>query len=279
MSVWRFDGKRAIVTGCSSGMGQEVVRELVELGAAVTGLDLAPPNVALQQYVQIDLSDAASIDAAVAQLTGPYDVLFNCAGISGAFDPMKVMAVNFLGMRHLTEAVVPHLREGSAVAGISSTAAVGYEERMADLLDFLETKTFDEGLRWCEKHPEQFAKGGYAFSKGAVIVYSMLNAVEHAPRNIRFNTIGPGVTDTPFLDDTRRKIGEEGLARIPKPLGRLARPEEQARVLVFLNSDAASYLTGQNIWVDAGFMAGAVTGTIDGSLLGYNRRPSQPLGG
>lgn len=272
MSVWTYAGKRALVTGCSSGMGQEVARELLELGADVTGLDLTAPTVSLQRYLPIDLSDVASIDAAVDGLEGPFDAVFNCAGISGAFAPLKVMAVNFLGMRHLTESVLPLLRSGSAVAGISSTGAVGFEDRMTDVLDFLGTRTFQEGLEWCEAHPEQFANGGYGFSKCAVIVYSMLNAVEHAPKNIRFNTIGPGVTDTPFLDDTRRKIGEEGLARIPKPLGRLARPEEQARVLVFLNSDAASYLTGQNIWVDGGFMAGAITGRIDGTTLGYRRR-------
>ena len=277
MNVWRYDGKRAIVTGCSSGMGQKVVRELRELGAHVTGLDIAAPSLDPDVFVPVDFGDVASIDKAVDHLDGTYDVLFNCAGISGAFDSMKVMAVNFLGMRHLTQAVIPRLRDGGAVAGIASTAAVGYEERMDDLLDFLRTATFDEGMRWCEKHPEQFTNGAYAFSKGAVVVYSMLKAVEQAPRNLRFNTIGPGVTDTPFLDDTRRKIGEEGLARIPKPLGRLARPEEQARVLVFLNSDAASYVTGQNIWVDAGFMAGAITGSIDGAVLGFNRRPSQPL--
>ena len=79
---------------------------------------------------------------------------------------------------------------------------------------------------------------------------------------IRINCIGPTVTDTPFLADTIKTYGEGFIDAFPKPLGRVSRPEEQARALIFLNSDAASYITGQVLWTDGGYMGGVTTGLI-----------------
>jgi NAD(P)-dependent dehydrogenase (short-subunit alcohol dehydrogenase family) len=71
-------------------------------------------------------------------------------------------------------------------------------------------------------------------------------------RGIRINCTGPGVTETPILDQLRGAYGQGFLDDIPKPLGRVSEPEEQAAVLVFLNSQAASYISGQVLWVDGG---------------------------
>jgi NAD(P)-dependent dehydrogenase (short-subunit alcohol dehydrogenase family) len=73
------------------------------------------------------------------------------------------------------------------------------------------------------------------------------------------NTIGPGITDTPILDDTSKKLGQEHMAAFPKPLGRIATPVEQAWALMFLNSNAATFVTGSNLWVDGGYEAGVAT--------------------
>ncbi len=105
--LWRYDGRRAVVTGCSSGIGAEVARQLTELGAEVVGLDLKRPARKLDEFHEIDLSDPASIDRAAAAIDGPVDALFNIAGVSsGIGNPLLVVTINFLGMRHFTEALI-----------------------------------------------------------------------------------------------------------------------------------------------------------------------------
>jgi NAD(P)-dependent dehydrogenase (short-subunit alcohol dehydrogenase family) len=269
MNPWSYEDETVVVTGCASGIGREVAREVAELGARVIGLDVNEPTVEVDDYVPVDLESTASIDTAVAAIRPPLAALFNCIGISGAFPAEKVLAVNFLGTRHLTEALLSHIKVGGAVGGISSTAAAGYESDLPTYRDLAATAGFDEGMEWGRTHIDRLEADSYKLSKAALIVYSMMRSFDLASRPVRFNTIGPGVTDTPFLDATRRKIGQAGLAAIPKPLGRLARPEEMARVLVFLNSPAASYITGQNIWVDGGFTGAAIAGRLDGSVLGF----------
>ena len=271
-----YAGQTALVTGCSSGMGREVAKDLAQRGARVIGLDRQGSPDLLDKFVEVDLAEPDSIDRAVGSLPDRVDALFNCAGISGAFEPMQVMAVNFLGLRHLTESVVPRMSAGSAIASISSTAAVNYEDRLITLTDLVTTTDFSGGRQWCEAHRDLVGADAYSLSKGAVIVYTLRRSFELAAIPVRVNCIGPGVTDTPFLEATRRRIGEEGIAAVPKPLGRVARPEEPARVLTFLNSEAASYVTGQVVWVDGGFVGAAVAGLLDGSVLGYQpRRPPQ----
>jgi NAD(P)-dependent dehydrogenase (short-subunit alcohol dehydrogenase family) len=263
--LWRYDGRRVVVTGCASGMGQETARALIDLGAHVVGLDLHEPSVGVKEFHTLDLSDPASVDAAVAAIGGPVHALFNVAGISsGAGNPLKVMAVNFLGTRALTEGLLPFMEAGSAIAGVSSVAAMGYAANLVKVSEFLAAGAggFAAGRAWCEANPDELVGGGYGFSKQAIIVYTMMQGVELGPRGIRINCIGPTVTDTPFLADTVKTYGKEFLVKFPKPLGRVARPDEQARVLCFLNSDVASYVTGQVLWTDGGYSGGVTTGLI-----------------
>ena len=251
--LWRYEGKRVVVTGCASGMGQEAARELIDLGAHVVGLDIAEPTVAVKEFRRLDLSDPASVDAVAAAVGGPVHALFNIAGISsGAAPPLKVAEVNILGPRRLTEALLPTMEAGSAIAGVSSLAAAGYASNIPTVQEFLATGArgsgvprdgFAAGRAWLEAHPDALGNG-YNFAKQAIIVWTMMQGVELGQRGIRINCIGPTVTDTPFLADTIKTYGEGFIDAFPKPLGRVSKPEEQARALLFLNSDAASYITG-----------------------------------
>lgn len=263
-----YSGCRAVVTGCASGIGAALVGQLTELGADVVGLDVRPPDLELNEFHHVDLSDPASIDEAVAAIGGPVDALFNVAGVSsGIGNPVLVVKINFLGTRHLTEALAPRMPSGSSIVSVSSLAASGYAENMQEVAGLLNTPTFAAGLAWCDEHPDAHADGGYRLAKEAIILYAMKNAVPLGSRGIRINCTGPGVTETPILDQLRARYGQAYLDDIPKPLGRVSNPAEQAAALVFLNSRAAGYVTGQVLWVDGGNLASRVAANLEGSAL------------
>jgi NAD(P)-dependent dehydrogenase (short-subunit alcohol dehydrogenase family) len=272
--LWRYDGKRVVVTGCASGIGEHVARQLTDLGAEVVGLDVRRPALQLKEFHEVDLSDPASIDQAAATVAGQVDALFNIAGVSsGIGDPLRVVTINFLGTRQFTEALIPAMPPGSAIANVSSLAASAYRENAVVTAGLLETATMAEGIEWCQRNPEPVADGGgYRLSKEALILYGMANVATLGAKGIRINCTAPGVTDTPILDELRSAYGQEFLDSFHTPLGRVAGPDEQATVLVFLNSDAARYITGQVIWVDGGSVAERVFGDVSDAREVERRR-------
>ena len=263
-----YGGRRVVVTGCASGIGAALVGKLVGLGADVVGLDLHPPAFELNEFHAVDLSDPASIDAVVGALGGRVDALFNVAGVSsGIGDPLLVVKIDFLGTRHLTEALIPRMPPGSAIVSVSSLAASAYAENQGEVAGLLRTESFDDGVQWCLDHPDALADGGYRIAKEAVILHAMANAVPLGAKGIRINCTGPGVTETPILDQLRSRYGDDYVDGFPKPLGRVSNPAEQAAALVFLNSPAAGFVTGQVLWVDGGILASRVAAMMEGSAL------------
>jgi NAD(P)-dependent dehydrogenase (short-subunit alcohol dehydrogenase family) len=254
--LWRYDGRRAVVTGCASGIGEHVARQLQDLGAEVVGLDRKAPALRLKEFHEVDLADQASIDRAVAAIDGPVDSLFNIAGVSsGIKNPLLVVTINFLGTRHFTEALIPAMPPGSSIANVSSLAASEYRANAVVAAGLLNTTSMADGIAWCKQHPEALADGGYRLSKEAIILYGMSNVGRLGAKGIRINCTAPGVTETPILDQLRGAYGQEFLDSFQTPLGRVAEPDEQAGVLIFVNSHLANYITGQVIWVDGGAVA------------------------
>jgi NAD(P)-dependent dehydrogenase (short-subunit alcohol dehydrogenase family) len=262
--LWRYDGRRAVVTGCASGIGAHLVRQLTEVGAHVVGLDKQQPSGDVAEFYNVDLTDPASIDRAVASVGDRVDALFNVAGVSsGIGDPLLVVTINFLGLRHLTEAVVDRMPAGSSIVSVSSLAARAYRDNQQVTGGLLHTTTMGDGIGWCERNPDVLADGGYRLSKEAIILYTMRNVSRLGAQGIRINCTGPGVTETPILDQLRTAYGQGFLDDIPKPLGRVAGAAEQAAVLIFLNSRAASYISGQVVWVDGGNVGAAIARELE----------------
>jgi NAD(P)-dependent dehydrogenase (short-subunit alcohol dehydrogenase family) len=263
--LWRYDGRRVVVTGCASGIGAHVARQVADLGGEVIGLDIKPPSDGFGRFIPLDLSDPESVERAVEAVGDRVDALFNVAGVSsGIKDPLRVVTINFLGTRLFTEALVPRMPAGSAIANVSSLAASAYRENAPVTVDLVNTDSVAAGIDWCKRNPEALTDGGgYRLSKEAIILYGLTHVAALGAKGIRINCTAPGVTDTPILDQLRSAYGQEFLDSFHTPLGRAADPEEQASVLTFLNSRAASYLTGQVIWVDGGTMGETdLSGTV-----------------
>ena len=261
-----FEGQRVVVTGAFSGMGEAAARLLVELGAEVHALDIKQVEAPVKQYIQTDLSKRESIDAAVAKIPGEIHSLFNCAGLPGPpFSALDTMLVNFVGLRHLTEALLPRIPEGGAVGSITSVAGMGYRKNLDNVLALLDTPDFDAGNAWCEAHPE--AANGYIFSKQCIIAYTKRRAGELAAQGVRVNCLSPSPTDTPMMDSFTAQVPKEFMdEHFQAPIGRNASSEEMAEPLVFLNSRAARFVSGVNLFVDFGYEAQVDAGQRPGLL-------------
>jgi NAD(P)-dependent dehydrogenase (short-subunit alcohol dehydrogenase family) len=261
-----YKNKRVIVSGCFSGMGEATARRLVELGAEVHGLDYKQTQLSLASFTQVDLRETASVEAAVAKIGGKVDALFNCAGLPQTAGPLEVMKVNFLGTRKLTETVLPLMGEGAAIASIASTAALRWSTRIPKIMELVSTASFEDGLKWCEANPDLVAEG-YSFSKEAIIVWTLFTSSKLIKKGIRINCSLPGPTQTPMMNSFESATPVAVIDAAAQPINRRATPDEQAGPLVFLNSDAASYVNGVAFPVDGGFMGGLATGQIDLSVM------------
>ncbi len=244
-----FTDKVAIVTGGASGMGAATARELRLAGAKVLIVDM---NVVLAtafareigaDLLIGDVSDSAFCDSVVATAVEKYgrvDVLINAAGIIvrasalGTSDEQwqRVMNVNVSGVFYLSRAAVAVMKrqgKGAIVNFGSIWGGVGAAGVVA-----------------------------YCASKGAVHQLTRAMALDHVADGIRINAVCPGEVNTPMLASERSEpVTAEILQRIAStvPMQRLADPVEIARVVLFLASDDASYMTGAMVNVDAGYTA------------------------
>ena len=241
--------KVALVTGAASGFGAEIARQFVAEGARVVIADI---NESGAREVAASLGDAGAcvlcdvtqrsdIDRAVAlalNVFGRLDVVVNNAGWTHRNQPLlqvseaefdRVYAINVKSIFHMTQAVVPVMRQagGGVILNIGSTAGIRPRP----------------GLTW------------YNGSKGAVNLMSKSMAVELAPDRIRVNCIAPVIGNTALLESFMGVPDTpENRARFIStiPLGRMSEPADIARAAVFLASDDANFITGVEFPVDGG---------------------------
>lgn len=267
--VFGYQGKRVVITGAASGMGQATLRLLVEWGAEVYALDVKEVTEQVMGYIATDLGKKESIDAAIAQIPGDIDRIFTCAGLPGPpFSDIAINLVNFVGHRHLIESLLPRMVGGGAIAMIASVGGMAWQMNFATVSQLLATPGFEAALAWLEANPEaahgfgevRSGLNAYGFSKQCLVAYAKTRAGELAKRNIRINTLSPGTTETPMTPAFNKAYGKEVCDLLVSSIGRYATPEEMAEPLVFLNSNMARYISGHDLQVDYGFVASVLTG-------------------
>ncbi len=244
--------KVALVTGGASGIGRATAMLFAQEGAAVAIIDindeegqsvveeiLSAGGKAI--YIHCNVANSQECQAAVEKTVtyfGRLDILFNNAGIVRRSDVMgtteeewdKVMAVNVKSIFLMSKFSIPYMEKTGCGSIINTSSGWGI-------------------------------RGGgnavsYCASKGAVTNMTRAMAIDHGKQNIRVNAICPGDTDTPMLREEARQLNQaekDFLAESAnRPLQRFAQPIEIAQTVLYLASDAASYVTGANIVVDGG---------------------------
>ena len=262
-NLFSYAGKRVLITGCYSGMGEATAKIVRMLGGEVVAVDIKRPSFDYQSFREVDLRDPTAIASLVSEVAdaGPIDRLFYCAGLPGTFSPVDVVGVNFIGMRYTAECCVPLMPRNGAIVSISSSAGMAYQMAAEQLNPLLEIEDPVAARAYVEARADQIE--GYTFSKMATILWTIRRAASLTPETgIRLNCISPGPTDTPMMPAFIEVAGQSFMDNYPKPIGRNSTPEEQAWPLAFLNSDAASYVSGENLFTDGGGAGGMMTGAI-----------------
>ncbi len=266
-----YSGRTVVVTGAATGMGAETVALLLDAGAEVHALDIAEVTAPVATTRHVDLGDPASIDGTLDGLPPRIDALMHCAGIPGGtrFDPRTVVRVNFLGLRHLTEAVFDRMGDDASITSIASLAGGGWPAHRAELAELLATGSFTDGDAWLDGR-DDLVGDGYGFSKECVQYWTMWRSTTAIRSGVRVNAICPGVTDTKIMVDFREAMGDAAIDMTADAgIGRLASPAEMAPAMLFLGHHrAASYVNGVNLDIDGGFMAAMTTGQVDFARYG-----------
>jgi len=243
-----LDGMVAVVAGGGSGIGRAVVARFAEHGAVVEFVDINGPAVAeTEQELRAHVSDPGQVAAFTERVAGRHPAigaLVNSVGIQryGTVETTsaqmwdEVFAVNVRSMFLLAKAAVPLMRRGGggAIVNVSSGQAVASQRKVV----------------------------AYTASKGAITAMTRAMAVDHAAEGIRVNTVLPGSIDTPMLRASARAIAPDDPDSVIRewgagsPIGRVGQSAEIADACVFLASPLASYVTGAELRVDGGLLAG-----------------------
>lgn len=247
----RFEGKGVLVTGAASGIGQATVVRLLDDGATVVGLDLAETDLTAERYTyrRGDILDAEAVDEAVATVVaaaGRLDGVVHSAGVAGG-GPVHLLPDDEW------DRVVDINLKGTFIVSRAALRQMMRQDRLDGVRGAIVNLSSIEGL-------EGTAGGSsYNASKGGVVLLTKNTAIDYGPSGIRVNAVCPGFIETPMFNSVVGMPGMEepqtGLRHEHK-LRRFGQANEVAAVAAFLISSDASFVSGQAIAVDGGYLAG-----------------------
>lgn len=250
-----LSGRTIVVTGAASGIGAATAARFARAGARVIGVDRQVPECATD-IVRADLSTsrgAAEAARSILVRATVIDGLANIAGVPGTAPWRTVLAVNVLGLRALTTALLPALTDGGFVVNLASAVGDGWAERATSIRRFLEHASDEEALASVE-HDPAVTGNSYRFSKECVRVLTQTVAAGAIGR-VRVNSVSPGPVSTPILEDFKLDHGVDKVEGAIRLTGGAATPESIAEVVAFLASPAARWINGSDIRVDGGLGA------------------------
>lgn len=247
-----------VVTGAASGIGAATVALLRAQGTSVIGVDRSIPDSFDGEFVQGDLGTAMGV-AQAAEAIGalaPAGIagLANIAGVPGTAPWRTVLNVNVFGVRDLTRALVPQLKQGSAVVNLASSVAWDWRGQCAELGAFALATDREAALDAAAASIEASGES-YLFSKQCVMLLTGELAAENLRAGIRVNSVSPGPVQTPILNDFKADHGAAKVEGAAALLGRFGEPEDIADVVVFLLSEQSRWVNGTDVRVDGGLTA------------------------
>jgi len=242
-SLFRLDGRRALVVGAGSGIGAASAAGLAAFGAEVICADIqidavtaVAADIPGATALRLDISDPASIEAAAVQLGAPA-ILVTTPSVNvrkrivdytdAELD--RVVDLNLKGTFRLCRAF------GALMADAGRGSMIGFTS--------IRSQTTEPG------------QGAYAATKAGTVMLFKTLAAELGPRGVRANTVAPGVVETPLTQPIKDKTEWYDAYAAKAVLHRWAQPAEMVGAVVFLASDASSYVTGSTLFVDGGWTA------------------------
>lgn len=245
---------RFVVTGAASGIGAAVVEVLSKANHTVIAVDRVAPKRKTLQFVQCDLADEASIARCCERIDGPLQGLAGVAGLPGTHPGDLVMKVNYLGHRALLDGLWPKIVDGGSVVSVASTTARHCDWDGARLRSVLELQAWDDVIA----ATNAVSGGGvaaYCSSKRLVTALAPSLVKAGLPRSIRFNTVSPGITETPILQAFKDSFGPDRIEAAANMVGGFGQPEAIADVIAYLLSPGSRWVNGVDLTVDGGLQA------------------------